>query len=605
MAYTNSIFILIYYFKVTQIEQRNNTKLRHQSMTLGEKNLENPNKIQILVVNAVGQLIPNATVKLVIRRGSEWIEEKPDAITPVTHDLRPGFIQVEVDAKAPDYYAEKGIITFGVTTLRWACTNPAWLLSEENGIVVLKVALGRIRFAPIVIKPEDLQVQVPYNPGGVLVSGNQYRTLGLERKEKIRTVQNPAIKDPNNAGWDRFHWDPQEIQLSNLGNWLMLEYGDPDNHQDSLRHLIGVWAPNSYPGMNPPVVVQITPNTHPPNYPNDGLPFSGIYPYGCTTRPGKKTDDKTGKIALHDCGQSYVELTSNRSFGQYKIVYQLYAARPDIFTKEGLGPIVITLSPAVLRDGSILREPFTHREAIGRLIAEVLRFLWSRQLTIDMVGLTRLRFQGSDVKIGQVIRPDAGPNGFPKRTLTTVLCHSAAVGPVLQLAGHASSNAIPSLKQNKKTIKEFPASLWGGPNEYCDQCWKNLWVIDGVGNPGSIGVPAPGSTTVKTWKNWLNSRDDRRIVCVYTEAGLGENVEAPPELVRLTNPRIKGKAGWIEEGYNKKVSWLRISYSYLKVQNPLEPKGILPQFGDFNSDGKQIHDKIYEFGVGYAARFRR
>ncbi|CAN7556283.1 hypothetical protein LJR015_000942 [Peribacillus frigoritolerans] len=470
--------------------------------------------------------------------------------------------------------------------------------------------MGRIRFAPIVELPEDLQVQTPFNPKGVLISGNTYRTVDLNLNENFRTIQNPAIRNPNDPGWDRFNWGEQAVKLSERGNWLILEYGDLVDHQDSLRHLIGVWAPHSYPGRQPPVVVQITPNTHPPDYPTDGLPFSGIYPYGCTPRPGKKPDEKTGKFALHDCGQHYVELNSKRSFGQFKIVYQLYSARPDIFEGPN-GPIVITLSPAALRTGSILREPFTHREGMGRLIAEVLRFLWSRKLTLDTsIGSTKLRFQESKIKI-EGIRPAVGAIGFPKSTLTTVVCHSAAVGPVLKLAGHASNEKMHFVETHKegtkiiKKTREFPASLWGGPNNYCESHWKNLWVIDGVGQPGNIGVPSPGSNTVKTWKSWLNSKDDRRIVFVYTPAGLGEKVEAPPELVRLTNPRISGKAGWIEEGFNTKVSWLRMDHTYLRVQNPLVPNGIHPEFADIKSDGKITHDKIYEFGVGYAARFRR
>jgi hypothetical protein len=559
--------------------------------------LENPTKIQILVNNAVGQPIPHATVKLVIRRGIEWSEEKTEAHIPVTHDLRPGFIQIEVDAKAPDYYSEKGILTFGVSTLRWECTNPAWLIREENGEVVLQVALGRIRFAPIVEYPEDYQVRTPFNPKGVLISGNTYRTVDLNLNENFRAIQNPAIKDPNASGWDRFNFTEQKVKLSERGNWLILEYGDPDDHRNSFRHLIGVWAPFSYPGRQPPVVVQITPNTQPPDYPADVLPLSGIYPYGCTPRAGKKPDKKTGTIALRDCGQHYVELNSKRSFGQFKIVYQLYTARPDIFEGPN-GPIVITLSPAVLSDGSILREPFTHREGMGRLIAEVLRFLWSRKLTLDMsIGSTKLHFQVPNIKI-QGIRPSVGATGFPKSTLTTIVCHSAAVAPVLQLAGHSASNKMSNLKQ-----KEFPVSLWGGPNEYCETNWKNLWVIDGVGTPGSIGIPSPGSNTVKTWKNWL--RDDRRLVCVYTPAGLSDNVEAPAELVRLNTPRVPGKDEWIEEGFNKKVSWLRMSHSCLRVKNPSVPIGIHPEFADLKSNGKITHDKIYEFGVGYAARFRQ
>jgi hypothetical protein len=93
------------------------------------------------------------------------------------------------------------------------------------------------------------------------------------------------------------------------------------------------------------------------------------------------------------------------------------------------------------------------------------------------------------------------------------------------------------------------------------------------------------------------------MVLVYTPSGLGGAVA--PELIRVTKPRRSGKSGWIEEGFNGKVSWLQVSYSYLQVQDPSKPDGILPKFGPPKSDGDPTHNKVYEFGVGYAARVPR
>lgn len=237
-----------------------------------------PDKIRLEVFNAVGLQIPRATVKLVVRRGTEWREEKSEATSPVTHALRSGFIVVEVDATAPDYVSERGIITFGVSTIRWECTNPAWSIREEQETAILHIVLGRIRFAPIVELPGDLQVRTPFNPGGVLVTGNAYRTIALNAETTFRTIRQPATGKPDDPGWDRFMWDEQRVNLTERGNWLILEYGDPSIRPEALRHLIGVWAPHSFPGTTPPVVVQITPNTRKPYYPADSFPFTGMYP---------------------------------------------------------------------------------------------------------------------------------------------------------------------------------------------------------------------------------------------------------------------------------------------------------------------------------------
>jgi hypothetical protein len=456
-----------------------------------------PNNVHIEVRNAIGQPIPGAKAKLVVRRGVEWREDKGEAAAPVTHTLRAGFIQVEVDAAAPDYIPERG------SGLRWECTNPAWSLREEQETAILQVALGRVWFAPIVALPEDQQVRTPFNPGGVLVTANGYRTVGLNR-ERFRTLRQPAAGNPDDPGWDRFLWDEQAVNLAERGNWLILEYGDPSGGPDSLRHLIGVWAPHTFSGDRPPVVVQITPNTRPPYYPADGLPFSGLYPYGCVAQqvvePDKKKgvepDKKTRTVALRNCRQAYVELPSNRCLGQYKIVYQLYAARPDIFDGPH-GPIVITLSPALLRQGGILREPFNRREGMGRLIAEVLRFLWSRKLTLGMtVGSLHLRFRPPKVELGGA-RPVVTATGFPSSSLTTVVCHSAGVGPALELAGHAAGAEFP---------EQFPVTLFGGPNDYCERNWQSLWVIDGGWDSGRHRRPVAGEQCCKDLADLVEGR---------------------------------------------------------------------------------------------------
>ena len=552
--------------------------------------MSDPSKLRIEVVDVLDRAIPLASLKVVVRRGVEWREEKGELPAPALVDLQAGFIQIEIDAQAANFVAERGILNW--LDPQWTTTNPAWALDASQDPPVLKVALGRIRFAPIVTLKEDLQVTSPFSPGGVLVTESGYRRHDLNPTDHYRTLKRPAIGKPDDPGWDRFLWEERRVDLAARGNWLVLEYGDFSGRLDAVRHLVGVWAPHKFPGARPPVVVQVTPNTRAPYYPIDRLPFTGLYPYGCVAKTDVKPDEKTGKVALRDCGQAYVELLSNRCFGQYKIVHQLYGARPDLFDGPN-GPIVITPSPALTSNAGVLRDPFQHRDGLGRLIAEVLRFLWSRQLTLEALGAVRLRFRPPEVAIAGGTRPPAKPTGFPAAALVTVVCHSAGVAAVLALAGHAPAAAFPD--------KTFPALLFGGKNDYCDRDWRNLWVIDGVGTPGGIGVPSPGGPAVRIWLTWLRG-EGRRMVLVYTPSGLGGQVA--PELIRLTKPRRTGTTGWIEEGETNKVSWMQMSYSYLQTADPGKLPRVIPEFAPPKSEGDPDHNKVYELGVGYAARWR-
>ncbi len=563
--------------------------------------MASPDTLRIRVLTAVGQPVPGATVKVVFRRGVEWRVEKPPAPAPLSHAIPANFVQIEVDASAPGYVDERGILTFGVSQQRWQSTNASWSVKEANTIADLDVFIGRIWFSPIVSLPKDHKVKTPFNPGGVLVDQTGYRTFGVP-DETCRALRQPAIGNPDAPSrWDRFQWSEEKVKLANGGNWLLLEYGDPSGRADAWRQLLGVWAPHSFSGTTPHVVVQITPNTREPYYPADTVPFTGLYPYGCV--PGATPPDKeTGTLPLELARQAYVELPANRCFGQYKIVYQLYASRPDLFNGPN-GPIVITLSPALIAKKGALRDPFTNREAMGRLIAEVLRFLWSRLLTLPQsLGSVRLRFRPPHVTVWGD-RPATAPNGFPRSCLTTVVTHSAGVVPLMALAGHAPGAKVPA---------PFDAALFGGANGYCEQSWQHLWALDAI-SEGGIGSPTAGSTAVKAWLTWLKGGDQRRFVGFYTPSGLGDAVA--PELIRLAAPAKRGKAGWIQEGFSGRVSWLQVSYTYLRVPDPGAPepdnpksanlKDVRPAFGKDGEDPNATHNKAYEFAVAYAARRRR
>ncbi|GAB2468073.1 hypothetical protein [Xylanimonas ulmi] len=554
-----------------------------------------PTQLVLTVANAVGVPIA-ATADVLVRRGAEWSHNHPGLSLPSTIPLPAGFIQVTIDATAADHGEERLTLTYFADQGRWEASNPSCTIDTQDSLVNVTVPLGRIRFAPVVMLSDDLRVPAtasavqPFQPGAVLVTQQGYRTINLDVEERVRVLSAKAIGDPNSPGWDRFRWNEQRVKLSDRGNWLVLEYGDMTGQLGALRHVVGVWAPHTYTGDAPPVVVQITPNTRLPYYPSDRLPYTGAYPYGCVAAPGAAVDKATSTVALRDCRQAYVELPANRSLGQYKVVYQLYAARPDIFDGPH-GPIVITPSPPLIAGVGPLRSPFDHPEGLGRLVAEVLRFLVAHKLTLpNAVGGLSVRFKGSTAYLSGT-RPASPAIGVPTKTLTTLLCHSAGVVPVMSLANNLANRAT--------FPRGFPRALWGGKNDYCDANWTNLWVVDGVASPGGIGVPSAGSPAARTWKTWLGRRG-RRAVLVYTPSGLGGPIA--PELISGITAPPAGKAGNIEEGASQNVRWLRMSYTYLRADPSQNPADLRPAFGGLSDTAEQSHNKIYEFGVGYAAR---
>jgi hypothetical protein len=551
--------------------------------------MADPITITVVVETAVGVPIPGAHVELVVRRGAEWRVAQIGQLAPLTASLPDGFIQVEITASAPAYVDERLELTYWSGEHRWESTNPSVGVTEAGALTTVHLPLGRIRLAPIVMLPDDLLVDPTFLPGAVLATERGYRTVDtlLPLDEKVRVLSSTAIGNPNSLGWDRFRWGERQVNLADRGNWLILEYGDVSGRLDALRHLIGVWAPHSFVGARPPLVVQVTPNTRPPFYPADRRPFTGAYPYGCVAL-GAAVDKDTKKARLRDARQPFVELPANRCFGQYKVVYQLYAARPDIFEGPN-GPILITLSPALLPSGP-MRDPFQHPDGMGRLIAEVLRFLYANKLTLPMsTGGRSLRFRGREVLLGNSTRPISAPLGMPRSTITTIVTHSAGVVPVLELARQLARPKFPA---------DFPEALWGGRNSYCDENWTNLWVIDGVATPGGIGIPDVGKPAAQVWSGWLR-REGRRMALVYTPSGSSGAVA--PELVVRTKGATTGASGAIAEAANQRVRWLHMSYTYLRADSSQNPPSVRPSFGALTDNAEQSHNKVYEFGVGYAA----
>ncbi|MFF8322922.1 hypothetical protein ACF06V_37945 [Streptomyces bobili] len=552
-----------------------------------------PQKLIVRVIDVTGRPVPSAQVAVTVRRGSVVLDQFPAAPAPRELQLRTGFVGIEIRATAPQSYAEEGELFFNVFD-RWNSTNCCWKLSENTDVVNLDITLGRVRYAPVISVPPTQEVPPDYTPRGIALDERpQYRNYWPESPLNMMILRRPAKGNLDLDEWERFAHDPFSIKLGDAGNWLFLQYGDPDGEGNNLRYLLGVWAPHSVPGRTPPIVVQLTPNptggTFGPTYPVDRFPFTGVYPFRML--PGALPKPPATTVPFKQTHQRYADLAIDRSLLTWWAVPQIYGARPDLFSGPN-GPIVITVVPAITNEG-VQRDPMSHREGIGRMTAEVLRFLWSRRLTLAHgTGRMRLLFPSSgagsvtEVSVGR----DNGPvDGFPSRVTSTVLTHSAGVGALAQLAG--PQGAFPK--------KNFPQDLWGGCLSYGDNDWKGIWLIDGVARDKDgppLFQPSKGSPVVNIWKSWVKEADNRSFVAVYCEAGLAQGDQNG--LVAAT--RVSGRKGWIEEAQtpDRKIAWLRVSNSLLAPSPSTAFPNVVPTVG---GRGKP-HDDIYTMGIGYAAR---
>jgi hypothetical protein len=232
--------------------------------------------------------------------------------------------------------------------------------------VGVRIYLCRVRFAPASI--EDLSQ--PY-PSDYIASG----VIGYSRNPAARPdlLSSPCFDKSAAAPKTVSNPISDDLEKLGYGVWLSLEIGDPPGSKSGeIRQFIGVWAPFRT-AETPAVIYQITPHTDNGHYPPDPtIPFKGVYPYGCY-------DPKKTPVLGNQLREAYVVLPLDRTLLFGMAAYQIYGAASNLYNKD-TGPIIITYSPA-LAAGSVVVEPFDCRETMGRLIGEVLWFLWSNRIT--------------------------------------------------------------------------------------------------------------------------------------------------------------------------------------------------------------------------------
>jgi hypothetical protein len=341
------------------------------------------------------------------------------------------------------------------------------------------------------------------------------------------------------------------------------------------RFLIGAWVPFKTLSKTPEVVVFYSPPTREhPRFPTDTHPFVGKYPYAVT--PKKPNMPKPW--AAKDVEQPYVGHVINYVLTGYKIIYQLLAA--------GRNPILIMPSQPSGHWGPLDSQP-----GLCRLIKEVVRFLYAKQLVSSRVGpFARVFLVGGRSSIfppeGQ-FTDERVPNAFA----VTVSGFSEGMHAVINVC------TIDTLDKNlypRELFHSAPADLLNN--------WGELWDIDGV-----IGTKdRPGYyPMVKTFRAWLNSR--RTLRAYHSDASLSvqgyrasENGLVDPSRV-VRKPSNPNNGVYAEEGHSpdKRITWVYSSNPSL--EGDLDAPGhelTIPEFG--RSDA---HHMVPAIAFGHAGQF--
>jgi hypothetical protein len=552
-------------------------------------------------MDANGQPISNASSPLTFAYAGPWPH------------------QVSIDAKAPFFYDANVVISYDGQAKTWS-SNGAVIIGEgdpdrDTDRIDVRIYLCRVRFAPVAT--EDLSQKYPSDlRASGAIRYPRYPTQSLPRPPVLNSpCSDPSTPTPGTQP------NPITGELETLGYgfWLNLEVGDPPGSKNGeIRQLIGVWAPfrtATTPALfrtatTPAVIYQITPSTAKKSYPQDiAFPFTGIYPYGCSDAEVK------GEVLGTSLTQSYVLLPLRRTLWEFAAAYQIYGACPSLYDINA-GPIIITYSPAYAAGAEVV-EPFDCRETMGRLIGEVLCFLWSKRITgTSLAGSSHVdgRIQVSDAGVVTYEPTATGPrpyDPFPKSCQTTTLVHSAAIARLVSLIQNTTfANLQTSIKGDKDSVArlgKFDAKYCAGDTSYGNASWSQAWIIDGIVGTGDY-VPSAGSPTSKSLKDW---RDEwkglhvfRSYCAVYTEPTM--SLDKTTDLVsHVELPKPKPTASdWIEEGIdyikddNNMVllsgAWLRLSKTMvMKIEDDKSrPKLKTPDL---------VHNLIYRYGISYCA----
>ncbi|MFF1573187.1 hypothetical protein ACFVWR_10595 [Leifsonia sp. NPDC058292] len=455
----------------------------------------------------------------------------------------------------------------------WLTDDPAVTVSGATDAISLAVVIGSVDFAPIV---KSAGLKVTDNPQALYVQdaggGTWIYRGGWLGTESMRILKEPVFGDPNGAGWARLaHDDPPPIDLSKRGSFVFLEHGPARSPAERLpRFLLLVWVPREPLGDIPRVVIFYSPTTTAPSYPADKYPFLGNYPYAFLMRNGKPKPPKQavdGDATL----QPYADLATNYLDVGYKIVYQILAA--------GRNPIVVMPIQASADWG-----PFSSVSGMGRATADIVRFLYARQLVnsrttpsakLSLSGAMATTFPPS----GHVV-----PDHVPRRFAVTASGFSAGINAVVALCSSAALDA-----------KKYPAAVFASNPSVFASAWTEIWDIDGVDSSGWAHL----SSAFTGW------RRGSRVLRSYHSQDTYNSAKGNTLIDAALIVRKSGSAGFVEEGTSKdgNTTWVHFSNGYIHA-TPLAPgtkdpdAAVRPSYGYYDA-----HHMVPALAFGHAARF--
>lgn len=412
-------------------------------------------------------------------------------------------------------------ITVAATSGGWLADSPAGSVTQQGDLVTLEVTMGSVRFAPTVTLPPDAPIQD--NPRAALVDpagGWRYRDVPLPPVDVERLSVPVDFQDPAGAGWAKFVHEKVRVEPALKGAYLLLEYGHPSEDPGRApRFLIAVWAPRVALGTTPQVLTFFSPPTKPADYAVDTYPFRTAYPYASHIKP---PPTPARAAAVHPpytlLPARYLGVTP-RPIIHYHIVYQLLAA--------GRNPIVIMPIHPSAQWG-----PLASQRGLCRLVKEVVRFLYARQLV-----------SGRSAPPAQFTLSGGRPSVVPPRNLLT----SEAIPQDWALTVAGFSNGIDKVldlcSQETFDDKSYAPALFDAAPGTLLSSWREIWDIDGVADDGR-GAQRH-LTTLQTWL-----QRSRRSVRSYHSDDGGRT--QPRDLVsasRLeTRPRSPVKGVKVQEG---------------------------------------------------------
>jgi hypothetical protein len=433
-------------------------------------------------------------------------------------------VNLTVGTEAPGFSGE----TFNVRKVggRWLADMRAATISMQGDTIAVNVVDGTVRLAPTIFIPPERTVKE--NPRALLCEPGQgwiYYGAWLTNPT-ISRLRNPVVFDSGTPAG--FPSDNITVKNEGSGNLVFFEYGfkTTPGAPRGPRFLIAVWAPRVVLGTAPQVVVFYSPPTKVPEFPGDGWPFLGGYPY----------DIKAPATAV-SLVQPY----------PYHAIKYLLVAQMIIPQVQAAGRNPIVIFPVCPTAGW---GPLDTQLGLSRLIREVMRFLYGHKLVSSRVTPSaRLSLDAGRA----TIFPKEGlfdDEPIPTSWALTVSGFSNGIDHPLNLC-----TSLPI------DTKLYNPAIFSSPEATLVDSWREIWDIDGVADNGT-----GAERHLRNLQTWL--KKERRVVRSYhSNQGMrtAPRTLVDPALVK-PHPAKPYKGVLISEGSSadNRATWVQFSDAALQ-----------------------------------------